>query len=81
MPIPDAVARNGDIVADLACVEEPRADELVPEESGLVLVRERPFWRSVTAAEDKGSKRSDDAEDESKALHLGQECDCWPLRK
>ena len=79
MPIPDAMACNGDIVANLARVEEPRADKLVAEESGLVLIRERPFWRSVTAAGDEGGKGSDDAEDESEALHLVEECDDWLL--
>lgn len=38
MPIPDAMAHDGKILAHVAGVEEPRADELVAEESRLVLV-------------------------------------------
>lgn len=73
MPIPDAMARDGNVVAHIASVEKPRADKLVAEESGLVLVGKRPFWRSITATGNEGGKGSDDAEDESEALHLGEE--------
>ena len=38
VPIPDAMARDGNVVAHIASVEKPRADKLVAEESRLVLV-------------------------------------------
>ena len=75
MPIPNAMAGDGDVLAHVAGVEKPRADELVAEESRLVLIGERPFWRSVTAAGDESGQGSDGAEDDSEALHLVGECD------
>jgi len=68
------MARNRDVVAHLASVEEPRADELVAEESRLVLVDERPCWCSIATTSDEGREGSDDAEDESEAMHLVVEC-------
>ena len=81
MPIPNAMAGDGDVLAHVAGVEKPRADELVAEESRLVLISESPFWRSVAAAGNECGQGSDGAEDDSEALHLVEECDELTLWK
>lgn len=75
IPVPDPMAGDRDVLTHIAGVEKPRADELVAEESRLVLIGERPFWRSVAAAGDESGQGSDRAEDDSEALHLVEDCD------
>lgn len=43
---------------------------MVAEESGLVLIDQRPCWLGVATAVDEGGQGSDGAEDESEVLHL-----------
>ena len=81
MPIPNAMAGDGDVLAHVAGVEKPRANELVAEESRLVLIGEGPFWRSVATAGDEGGHDSDGAEDDSEALHLVEKCDALTFWK
>lgn len=79
-PIPNAMARDGDVLANLRGIVKHRADELVAEESRLVAVDELPFWCRVTAGRDEVGQGSDDAEDDSEALHLvgaGDGFFCW----
>lgn len=68
--IPNAMASDGDVLANLRGVVEHRADELVAEESRLVAVDELPFWRRVTAGRDESGEGGDDAENESDAPHF-----------
>lgn len=64
------MAGDGDVLAHLTGVVEPGADKLIAEESGLVLIDQRPCWFGVATAVDEGGQGSDGAEDESEVLHL-----------
>lgn len=66
------MADDGNVLADCRSVEEVRADELVAEESGLILVSHKPLRRRVAAGRDEGGEGSDDTDEVRGAVHLDE---------
>jgi hypothetical protein len=70
LPVPEAMACDGDVFADSTGVEELGAEQLVAEESGLITGDHGPCWVGEAAGRDESGKGSDGGEDGSEEVHL-----------
>jgi hypothetical protein len=77
LPVPEAMACDGDVFADSTGVEELGAEQLVAEESGLITGDHGPCWVGEAAGRDESGKGSDDGEDGSEEVHLDSGDGVW----